>query len=47
MIEEMVALNKNEAWDLVELSGGRKLASSKCVFKKKLNAIGKINKYKV
>jgi hypothetical protein len=44
MDEEMAALDKNEAWDLVELSTGRNLISSKWVFKKKLNAEGKVEK---
>jgi hypothetical protein len=46
MDEEMAALDKNEAWDLVELSTGRKPIGSKWVFKKKLNAEGKVEKYK-
>ena len=46
MVEEMEALEKNEAWDLVELLDGRKLVGSKWVFKKKLNATGKVEKYK-
>ena len=46
MVEEMEALDKNEAWDLVELLDGRKPVGSKQVFKKKLNAKGKVNKYK-
>lgn len=33
----MEALDKNEAWDLVELPDGRKLVHSKWVFKKRLN----------
>jgi hypothetical protein len=37
MDEEMASLDKNEAWDLVELSTGRKPIGNKCVFKKKLN----------
>jgi hypothetical protein len=36
MVEEMASLDKNEAWDLVDLSAGRKLVGSKWVFKKKL-----------
>ena len=47
MVEEMEALDKNEAWDLVELPDGRKPIGSKWVFKKKLNATGKVDKYKV
>ena len=38
MDEEMVALDKNEAWDLVELPTGGKPIDNKWVFKKKLNA---------
>jgi hypothetical protein len=38
MDEEMVALDKNEAWDLVELSIGRNPIGRKWVFKKKPNA---------
>eukprot|EP00253_Pinus_taeda_P011306 PITA_11306 len=46
MVDEMASLHKNEAWDLVELPGGRKPISSKWVFKKKTNAEGKVEKYK-
>jgi hypothetical protein len=46
MDEEMVALDKNEAWDLVELSIGRNPIGNKWVFKKKLNEEGKVEKYK-
>jgi hypothetical protein len=46
MDEEMEALDKNEAWDLVELSTGRNPIGNKWVFKKKLNAKGKVEKYK-
>jgi hypothetical protein len=46
MEEEMASLDKNEAWDLVELPTGRKPIGSKWVFKKKLNAEGKVEKYK-
>jgi len=42
MVEEMVALGKNEAWDLVELSAGKNLVARKYLFKKKLNAKGKV-----
>jgi hypothetical protein len=45
MVEEMDALDKNEAWDLVELPTGRKAIGNKWVFKK-LNAKGKVEKYK-
>ena len=46
MVEEMDALDKNEAWDSVELPTGRKVVGSKWLFKKKLNAEGKVEKYK-
>jgi hypothetical protein len=46
MDEEMAALDKNEAWDLVELSTGTNFIGNKWVFKKKLNAKGKVEKYK-
>ena len=46
MEEEMASLDKNEAWDLVELPTGRKPIGNKWVFKKKLNAEGKVEKYK-
>jgi hypothetical protein len=38
MDEEMASLDKNEAWDLVELSTGINPIGSKWAFKKKLNA---------
>jgi hypothetical protein len=46
MEEEMASLDKNEAWDLVELPTGRNPIGRKWVFKKKLNAEGKVEKYK-
>jgi hypothetical protein len=46
MVEEMDALDKNEAWDIVELSSGRKSVGRKWLFKKKFNAQGKVEKYK-
>ena len=46
MVEEMDALDKNEAWDIVELPDGRKFVGSKWLFKKKFNAQGKVEKYK-
>ena len=46
MVDEMDALEKNEAWDFMGFLHGRKLVGSKWVFKKKLNARGKIEKYK-
>ena len=44
--EEMASLDKNAAWDLVELPTRRNPIGSKWVFKKKLNAEGKVEKYK-
>jgi hypothetical protein len=46
MVEEMAALDKNEAWDLVELLTRRNPIGNKWVFNKKLNAKGKVEKYK-
>jgi hypothetical protein len=46
MEEEMASLDKNEAWDLVEFPTGRNPIGSKWVFKKKLDAEGKVQKYK-
>jgi hypothetical protein len=46
MVEEMDALDKNEAWYIVELPAGRKYVGSKWLFKKKFNAEGKVEKYK-
>ena len=41
MVEEMDALDKNGAWDIVDLLAGRKSIGSKWFFKKKLNAHSK------
>ena len=46
MVEEMDALDNNEAWDVVELLAGRKYVGRKWLFKKKFNAEGKVEKYK-
>jgi hypothetical protein len=46
MVEEMDALDKNEAWDIVEFPAGRKYVGRKWLFKKKFNAEGKVEKYK-
>jgi hypothetical protein len=46
MVEEMDALDKNEAWDIVEFPAGRKYVGSKWLFKKNFNAQGKVEKYK-
>ena len=45
MIEEIDALDK-KSWDLVELPTGRKVVGNKWLCKKKLNAEGKVEKYK-
>jgi hypothetical protein len=44
MVEEMDALDKNEAWDIVEFPTGRKYVGRKWLFKKKFNAEGKVDK---
>jgi hypothetical protein len=46
MEEKMAALDKNDTWDLVELSTGRNPIGRKWLFKKKLNTEGKVEKYK-
>ena len=46
MVDEMASLHKNEAWDLVEFSAGRKPIERIWVFKKKMNVEGKVEKYK-
>eukprot|EP00253_Pinus_taeda_P007761 PITA_07761 len=46
MVDDMASLHKNEAWDVVELSAGRKPIGSKWVFKKNTNAEGKVENYK-
>ena len=46
MVEEMEALDKNQSSDLIEFPDIRKHVGSKWVFKEKLNAVGKIEKYK-
>jgi hypothetical protein len=35
MVEEIDSLDKNEAWDIVELADGRKYVGRKWLFKKK------------
>jgi hypothetical protein len=47
MVEEMDALDKNGAWDIVELPARRKSVGRKWLFKKKINGQGKVEKYKV
>jgi hypothetical protein len=46
MVEEMASLDKNETWDLVDFPAIRNPIGRKWVFKKKLNAEGKVEKYK-
>jgi hypothetical protein len=46
MVEEMGSLHKNDTWDLVESPSGRNNVSIKWVFKKKMNAIGQVWKFK-
>jgi hypothetical protein len=46
MDEEMASLDKNEAWDLVELLTRRNPIGSKWIFKKNMNEEGKVEKYK-
>ena len=44
MVEEMDALDKNEAWDIVDFPSGRKFIGRKWLFKNKFNAKGKVEK---
>jgi hypothetical protein len=46
MVEEMEALEKNEAWDLVEFPTGRNPIGRKWMFKKNFIAEGKVEKCK-
>ena len=46
MVEEMEDFDKNKAQDLFEFPDGRKPVGNKWVFKKKLNATGKVENYK-
>jgi hypothetical protein len=46
MVEEMESLHKNETWDLVKLSSGRKHVRSKWVFKKKMKTKSQVEKFK-
>eukprot|EP00253_Pinus_taeda_P025361 PITA_25361 len=46
MVDEMVSLHKNEAWDLEDFLVGRKPIGSDWVFKENTNAKGKVEKYK-
>jgi hypothetical protein len=46
MVEEMDALDKNEAWDIFEFPVGKKYVGRKWLFKNNFNAEGKVEKYK-
>jgi hypothetical protein len=46
IVKEIESLYKNETWDLVKLPSGRKLVGRKWVFKKKMNVVGKFDKFK-
>jgi hypothetical protein len=46
MEEEMESLRKNDTWDLVTLADGRDPIGSKWLFKRKINAVGKVKKLK-
>jgi len=46
MVDEMESLHKNEAWDLEEFPNGKNPIGNKWVFKKNMNAEGKVDKYK-
>ena len=47
MEEEYNSLMRNNTWDLVSLSKGRKLVWCKWIYQKKIAADGSIDKYKV
>jgi hypothetical protein len=46
IVEEMEALHKNKAWDLVDLFTGRNPIGIKYGFKNKFNAERKVKKHK-
>jgi hypothetical protein len=46
MVEEMESFHKNETWDLVSFTSGRNYVDRKWVFKKKMNAVGQVEKFK-
>ena len=46
MNEEIRYIEKNNSWELVELSEGQKSISVKWVYKTKLNKDGGVDKYK-
>ena len=44
--KEMVSLQSNEMWELVEPPPNRRIIGSKCVFKRKVDADGEVERYK-
>ena len=46
MIEEMMALDKNETWSLVDLPAGKKVIGCKWVFNVKVNPDGSVARLK-
>ena len=46
MLEEIELLYKNETWDLVKLPNGTNIVGSKWVFRKKMNFVGQVDKFK-
>ena len=44
MVDEMASLDKNEARYLLDFFAGRKPAGKKWLYKKKMNAKGKVEK---
>jgi hypothetical protein len=46
MVEEIKSLYKNETWDMVKLTNGRKVVSRKWVFKKNIGATCQVEKFK-
>jgi Reverse transcriptase (RNA-dependent DNA polymerase) len=46
MQEEMKAIEKNDTWELATLPKGHKPIGVKCVYKKKMNTQGKVERYK-
>jgi Reverse transcriptase (RNA-dependent DNA polymerase) len=46
MQEEMNAIEKNNTWELTTLPKGHKLIGVKWIYKKKMNARDKIERYK-
>jgi hypothetical protein len=46
MVEEIESLHNNETWYLVEIPSGRNPIGINWVFKKKMNTLGQIEKFK-